>query len=147
MNCRPTRYQSTTAFPIKAHLPVREPQWIREREIHPLHDGPPYVHGAIHTRTAPTRHALVAHRMTTGHLDVESKATPRSREPLEGTVIQHRYLGHEVPTEEVAVTTVATGRRRRDRSMRYTDDVEDKPHDEDLCGRCAGVWQGLGVGS
>ncbi len=61
---RDTLFLPTTDFPMKAGLPVREPEWLarweklglykrlreeaRGRETFVLHDGPPYANGDIH---------------------------------------------------------------------------------------------------
>ena len=68
MDYRQTLNLPKTTFPMKANLPVREPEWVREWETTALyeqqrqrrqgkpkfilHDGPPYANGDIHTGTA-----------------------------------------------------------------------------------------------
>ena len=68
MDYRETLNLPKTTFPMKANLPVREPEWLQEwetaavyeqqrqrRQGKPkfiLHDGPPYANGDIHTGTA-----------------------------------------------------------------------------------------------
>ncbi|MCY0880147.1 MAG: isoleucine--tRNA ligase [Firmicutes bacterium] len=68
MDYRETLNLPKTAFPMKANLPVREPEWLAlwekidlyaarrkaSRGLTPfvLHDGPPYANGDIHTGTA-----------------------------------------------------------------------------------------------
>lgn len=65
---RPTLFLPVTDFPMKAGLPVTEPQWLKKwndenlyqrlrdaskhRPLFVLHDGPPYANGDIHIGTA-----------------------------------------------------------------------------------------------
>ena len=82
---RETLFLPDTPFPMKAGLPVREPEWIKawaeadlysalrkDGESRPkftLHDGPPYANGAIHIGHAENKilkDMIVRYRQMTG---------------------------------------------------------------------------------
>ncbi|MCK4911210.1 MAG: class I tRNA ligase family protein, partial [Thermodesulfovibrionales bacterium] len=75
-----------TSFPMKANLPNREPEWLKQwegsglyekmlkrnegRDTYILHDGPPYANGNIHIGHALNKilkDIIVKYKSMTGH--------------------------------------------------------------------------------